>query len=75
MVTFHKPCWHSGQLILEHSVVLGGEFDVETFVARLRLGEFDLNLNAVLRKLSAPQLEKVADLLMTKHSAKTAPIK
>ena len=40
------------------------EFDAENFVARLRLGEFDFRLNEVLRKLSAPQLEKVADILM-----------
>ncbi len=47
------------------------EFDAENFVARLNLGEFDRTLFEEVGKLSAPQLEKVVSILMTKQSAKT----
>ena len=44
------------------------EFDAETFTARLRLGEFDGNLDEAVRTLSTPQLEQVASILMTNQS-------
>ena len=47
------------------------EFDAETFTAKLRLGEFDGNLEEAVRKLSTPQLEQVADILMAKQSTET----
>ena len=59
---------------MEYSAFWGEEFDAEAFAARLRLGEFDLVLGEVLRNLSTPQLEKVADILMTKQPIKTPSI-
>ena len=47
------------------------EFDAETFTAKLRLGEFDGRLEEAVRKLSTPQLEQVADILMAKQSTET----
>ena len=43
------------------------EFDPESFVAKLILGEFDENLFEEVAKLSALQLERVAEILMTKR--------
>ncbi|MGA7413216.1 MAG: hypothetical protein WBW33_22265 [Bryobacteraceae bacterium] len=39
------------------------EFDAQTFTTRLKLGEYDGNLFEEPRKLSALQLEQVADIL------------
>lgn len=47
------------------------EFDAEAFFSKLKKGEFDGNLCEVLRKLTTPDLEKIADLVMAKRFAES----